>query len=74
MRNDLALIADLIQPNARVLDLGCGDGELLAHLAATKQANGYGLDVDADNIRRCLERGVNVIEQDLNLGLDNLAD
>ncbi|MCR9277979.1 MAG: methionine biosynthesis protein MetW [Pseudomonadaceae bacterium] len=74
MRSDLALIADLIRPNARVLDLGCGDGELLAELAATKQVNGYGLDVDADNIRRCLERGVNVIEQDLNLGLDNFAD
>ena len=71
LRADLEVIADLINPNARVLDLGCGEGDLLAYLQSNKQVNGYGLDVDATNIRICLEKGVNVIEQDLDEGLDN---
>ena len=74
LRADLELIADLINPGARVLDLGCGEGDLLAHLQATKQVNGYGLDVDADNICICLDKGVNVIEQDLDAGLSNFGD
>ena len=71
MRPDLALIADLINPGARVLDLGCGNGELLAHLQATKGVNGYGIEIDADNIATCIEKGVNVIDQDLDAGIDN---
>lgn len=74
MRRDLAIIADLVNPRARVLDLGCGEGDLLAHLAATKQVNGYGLDVDPDNIATCIGKGVNVIEQDLDRGLGNFPD
>ncbi|MEM9684953.1 MAG: methionine biosynthesis protein MetW [Pseudomonadota bacterium] len=74
MRSDLQLIADLIKPGARVLDLGCGAGDLLAGLASQKQANGYGLDVDPDNITTCLGRGVNVIEQNLDAGLSNFPD
>jgi methionine biosynthesis protein MetW len=74
VRADLDVIADLINPGARVLDLGCGEGELLAHLQEEKEVNGYGLDVDPDNIRICLDKGVNVIEQDLDQGLDNFAD
>ncbi|MBT7332826.1 MAG: methionine biosynthesis protein MetW [Gammaproteobacteria bacterium] len=71
LRADLALIADLINPHARVLDLGCGEGALLAHLQKHKEVNGYGLDVDPANIRICLEKGVNVIEQNLDEGLTN---
>jgi methionine biosynthesis protein MetW len=71
MRADLAIIADLVTPGARVLDLGCGDGELLGHLAATKQANGYGLEIDPGMITACIARGVSVIEQDLDEGLAN---
>ena len=74
LRADLAIIADLINPNARVLDLGCGEGELLAHLQEHKQVNGYGLDVDPEHIRICLEKGVNVVEQDLDAGLANFAN
>ncbi len=74
LRADLAVIADLINEDARVLDLGCGEGELLAHLQTQKRVNGYGLDVDADNIRICMSKGVNVIEQDLDEGLDNFPD
>ncbi len=71
MRPDLKIIADLINPGARVLDLGCGEGELLAHLQADKSVNGYGLEIDPGNITTCVRKGVNVIEQDLDDGLDN---
>ena len=73
LRSDLSIIADLINPHARVLDLGCGEGDLLAHLQKHKNVNGYGLDVDEDNIRICLQKSVNVIEQNLDFGLDNFA-
>ncbi|MBA4152537.1 MAG: methionine biosynthesis protein MetW, partial [Acinetobacter sp.] len=60
--------------NSRVIDLGCGDGELLAHLRDTLNVRGYGLEIDADKITTAVARGVNVIEQDLNHGLANIAD
>lgn len=71
LRADLAVIADLVNPGARVLDLGCGEGDLLAHLQENKQVNGYGLDLDDNNIRICVSKGVNVIEQNLDDGLAN---
>ena len=74
MRSDLELVAKLIQPNSRVLDLGCGAGDLLQHLQLQKNVIGYGLDKDAENIQLCLSRGVNVIEQDLDSGLGNFQD
>jgi methionine biosynthesis protein MetW len=71
VRADLAIIADLVTPGARVLDLGCGDGELLAYLQAQKHANGYGLEIDPVSITACIAKGVSVIEQDLDMGLAN---
>ena len=73
MRADLRIISELIKPGARVLDLGCGTGDLLAWLQANKAVNGYGLEIDSANITTCLEKGVNVIEQDLDQGLSNFA-
>ncbi|MFO6367564.1 methionine biosynthesis protein MetW, partial [Pseudomonas aeruginosa] len=64
MRADLEIIQEWIPAGSRVLDLGCGDGELLAWLRDHKQVSGYGLEIDPDNIARCIENGVNVIEQD----------
>jgi methionine biosynthesis protein MetW len=73
LRADLQLIQDWITPGSRVLDLGCGDGAFLAHLKATKQIRDYGLEIDADNIQRCLQAGVNVIEKNMDKGLKNFA-
>lgn len=73
MRADLQIIQDWIEPGSRVLDLGCGNGELLVWLRQQKQVAGYGLEIDPANIQRCLDLGVNVIEQDLDKGLGNFA-
>ena len=74
MRKDLEIIAALIKPGARVLDLGCGDGELLHHLAREKGVNGYGVEKDAAAISACIAAGVNVIEHDLDDGLARFPD
>lgn len=74
MRLDLRLAEQWVKPGSRVLDLGCGDGELLAHLRDQFQVSGYGMEIDPDRITACIARGVNVIEQDLNRGLRNLRD
>ncbi len=73
MRADLEIIQQWIPENSRVLDLGCGDGELLAWLKQHKNVSGYGLEIDPDKINACIEKGVNVIEQNLDLGLGNFA-
>jgi methionine biosynthesis protein MetW len=62
-------ISKWIQPNMRVLDLGCGDGELLSHLSETKNSRGYGMDIDDSAVLACVRRGVNVIQGDLERGL-----
>ncbi|MEJ2669023.1 MAG: methionine biosynthesis protein MetW [Gammaproteobacteria bacterium] len=65
------LIERWIQPDARVLDLGCGNGLLLHHLMTHKNSHCYGLEINPNKITACLARGVSVIEQDLNAGLGN---
>ncbi|MFO1390627.1 MAG: methionine biosynthesis protein MetW [Agitococcus sp.] len=74
MRLDLRLAERWIKPKSHVLDLGCGDGELLAHLRDNFAVTGYGLEIDEDKINECVARGVNVIQQNLNDGLANFAD
>ena len=74
MRVDLQHVADFVEENSRVLDLGCGDGELLAHLQESKNIKGYGIEKDQEAIEECIRRGVNVIEHDLNFGLDRFPD
>jgi methionine biosynthesis protein MetW len=74
LRNDLRLIADWVCPGSRVLDLGCGDGALLAWLQQHKQVGGYGVEIDIDNVVRCVGAGVSVIQGDLETGLADFAD
>ncbi len=69
LRPEFATISDWIKPGSRVLDLGCGDGELLRHLRDTRDVTGYGLEIDPGNILRCVENGINVIQTDLDQGL-----
>ncbi|ALO44850.1 methionine biosynthesis protein MetW [Pseudohongiella spirulinae] len=71
MRPDLDIIQKWIEPGSRVLDLGCGDGSLLAYLREHKSIQGTGLEIDETKINACLDKGVNVIQQDLNKGLTN---
>jgi len=74
MRIDYRIIEDWVEPGSRVLDLGCGDGSLLKELAEQKQTHGYGIEINAENILRCTENGVSVIEQDLDKGLSDYED
>jgi methionine biosynthesis protein MetW len=71
LRPDLEIISQWIKPGSRVLDLGCGDGTLLRHLQETRQATGYGLDIDPPNITSSIKAGINVIQTDLNAGLSD---
>ncbi len=69
LRPDLALIADWIAPGANVLDLGCGDGALLDWLQRHKGCLSYGVEIDDEQVLRCVQRGVDVIQRDIEAGL-----
>ncbi len=68
-RPDLDAIAAWVKPGAAVLDLGCGDGLLLKVLNATKRVRGYGVEIADDNVLACVKNGVNVIQSNLERGL-----
>lgn len=74
LRPDLALVADLVPAGSRVLDLGCGSGELLAHLAAARNCRGTGVDHAETEVLHALSRGINVIELDVDSELGEFAD
>ena len=74
MRIDQRLAERWIKPQTAVLDLGCGDGELLAHMQQKHQIRAYGLEIDQEKIAIGIQRGLNIIQQDLNLGLSRFAD
>ena len=62
-------IARLVPVGSRVLDLGCGDGAMLAHLQATRGCTGYGVEISDANVLACVKRGVNVLQLNLDEGL-----
>jgi len=69
LRADLAIIADWIKADSKVLDLGCGDGTLLAYLRDKRNVLGYGLEISPFNVEDCVDKNINVIQADLNDGL-----
>lgn len=73
-RRDMELIAELVPAGSRVLDLGCGSGELLAYLAEKKGCSGYGVEIADENVLACTQRGVNVIQLNLEEGLAMFED
>ena len=73
-RKDMELIAELVPKGSHVLDLGCGNGEFLALLRRTRRCTGYGIEIDDANVLACTERGVNVIQLNLEDGLALFAD
>ncbi|MGH6828314.1 MAG: methionine biosynthesis protein MetW [Rhizomicrobium sp.] len=69
LRPDLAAIAEMIPPGARVLDVGCGDGALLEHLVRTKNVDGRGIELSQQNVNACVARGLAVVQGDADTDL-----
>ncbi len=73
-RVDHLLIADLVRPNARVLDVGCGDGALLQLLTDSRDVDGRGVEISRDRVNACVARGLSVIQGDADQDLDAYPD
>jgi methionine biosynthesis protein MetW len=74
IRFDLRIIASMIAPGSRVLDLGCGNGDLLAWLAATRNVIGTGIERDKRKAAHCISRGLSVLQGDLNEEVEDYPD
>ncbi len=74
MRVDLQLIADMIEPSSRLLDVGCGDGTLLNYLAEFKQVDGRGIELSMAGVNECVSQGLSVIQGDADTDLDDYPD
>jgi methionine biosynthesis protein MetW len=74
MRFDLQIIASLVAPQTRVLDLGCGRGELLDHLQKDKQVEGYGIEIDEKEVIEGIEKGLSIVQGDLNTETRDFSD
>ena len=73
-RRDYAIISELIEPGTRVLDLGCGEGELLAWLRDHKNVDGRGVELKGASVQKAIARGVSVYQGDLESGLDDYPE
>ncbi len=73
-RPDYAMIADMVEPGSRVLDLGCGEGELLAALQQEKHVEARGVEIDPNKVRRAIARGVSAYQSDIDHGLTDYPD
>jgi len=73
-RIDYELIESLIEPNSTVLDIGCGDGELLANLTADKNIKGEGIELSQELVLACVNRGLSIIQHDIERGLQSYTD
>jgi methionine biosynthesis protein MetW len=73
-RSDYAIIGDIVEPGARVLDLGCGEGELLEWLAQNKGVEARGVEISGAKVQRAIARGVSVYQGDIDQGLADYPD
>jgi len=71
LRGDLRLASEMIEPGSRVLDIGCGDGELLSYLTRQKQVDGRGMELSQSGVNACVRHGLSVIQGDAD---NDLAD
>ncbi len=74
IRIDLQIIADMIEPGTRLLDVGCGNGMLLDYLVHTKQVDGRGIELSSDGVRACVSAGLSVIQGDADTDLASYPD
>ena len=74
MRFDLRVIASRIEPGSRVLDLGCGNGDLLAWLTENRRVIGSGIEMDKTKAAACISRGLSVVQGDMNEEVDDYPD
>ena len=74
LRPDLQIIADNVRPGARVLDVGCGDGDLMAALRDTKRVDARGMEIDARSVANAVARGLSVIQGDADSDLSDYPD
>jgi methionine biosynthesis protein MetW len=74
LRPDLAFIAHWVPKGAHVLDVGCGDGAMLRYLQSAKACTGYGIEIADDKLLESAQRGINVIQQDMEKGLAIFSD
>jgi len=73
-RSDYAIISEIVEPNTRVLDLGCGEGELLAWLAENKHVDARGVEIVGSKVQQAIARGVSVYHGDIEEALSDLPD
>jgi methionine biosynthesis protein MetW len=73
-RSDYAIIGEIVEPGTRVLDLGCGEGELLEWLAANKGVDARGVEISGAKVQRAIARGVSVFQSDIDEGLADYPD
>jgi methionine biosynthesis protein MetW len=74
IRVDLRLIAEMIEPNSRVLDVGCADGTLLSHLIDTKNVDGRGIELSQAGVNSCVSKGLSVVQGDADADLSDYPD
>jgi methionine biosynthesis protein MetW len=73
-RSDYAIIGEIVEPRTKVLDLGCGEGELLEWLAANKEVDARGVEISSAKVQRAIARGVSVFQGDVDEGLADYPD
>ena len=73
-RSDYAIIGEIVEPRTKVLDLGCGEGELLEWLAQTKGVDARGVEISSAKVQRAIARGVSVFQSDIDAGLADYPD